>query len=1372
MKHLLLLILIAVFLPACLFAQPSICGPGTQMSPNCAGACVICDIDGFTGYNEGNQGGEAPPGYCTFAIHHMEWIGFMAATTSVSLQISVSGCNNGGGNGLEAGIYEGNNCQNFNLISNCETAILNNTTVVLTTTIQLTIGQYYWLVMDSNGGNACSFSINVVGGSTALPPPGQITAINGPLTTCPGSTLPFSIDPVPNAPAVTWTVDGSPAGDGENVDLFFPNQGQIQVCAMASNVCHPPVTLCTTVNVAPIPPTSVQETICQYDCFVADSGDSFCSAGVFPVIYTSYQGCDSVVNYTIIEIPEPIVIVDATICEGESYTVGNEVFTLAGIYEIGLTGALGCDSTVLLSLFLEPNSETVFNEEICEGEVFIFNMQGYTQTGVYTEVFPSAQGCDSTVILNLTVHPADSVFLTENICNGDSVTVGNQVFRTSGNFEVVMENAAGCDSTVFLDLTVFPLPVTNLTAEICHGNNYVVGTDTFSISGMYEVIIANTNDCDSTVNLDLTVVQALETPLSVQICEGQSYMVGTETFTSSGQYNITLTASSGCDSIVQLDLDVVLVLETNIVENICEGQSYIVGNESFTTTGQYEVNLVSNTGCDSIVYLDLTVNPQPETQLSITICDSESYEAGNESFSQTGLYEITLSSADGCDSTVLLDLSVLPNAESYFDEKICEGETYMAGNEMFTQTGQYKIILPATNGCDSTIYLDLEVLTHFQTAISAKICEGEIYTLGGEAFDQTGQYEVTFMSSSGCDSVVSLDLEVLDFLETNLTESICYGETIQVGNEVFDQTGQYQVDLIASNGCDSMVILDLQVVPVIEMPLMVTVCSGESYQVGNDVFEQTGYFEILFTAASGCDSLVQLDLVVQPPIVENLQVDICQGTSYTIGNQTFDQAGQYQIGFMTAAGCDSTVLLDLGVADFLQTNLMESICDGESFQIGSQAFNQTGQYQVDFVTAGGCDSVVFLDLLVLQNWKTDLSETICESEIFQVGNEIFTQTGHYEVGLQAASGCDSLVVLDLEVLPIETAFLTEEICSGQVYTIGNESFTSAGQYLVTLTAVSGCDSVVSLNLSVNNCNVFAAFTTTDVKCHGGNDGYIEWVVGNGAAPIAFQWVHTGNPALSGMGTVNGLGQAILVDNLPAGQYQFDLTDANGYTFQHAVDIKEPPLLEGQIAASQFGSFNVPCHDDQSGFISATANGGTAPYLFQWDNGTTGSDAFHLGAGHYEVTITDDHECLLVLQAIIAEPPVLQWIVGVEQPNCDEPLGTIAVENVTGGVMPYTYFLNSVSQSGNGVFTSLESSDYELTMVDGNGCETDTIIYLAPVPAFSVHLGSDITMELGDAVRLTPLILPAMPGSYQWFGEGLSCYDCFAPMASPLETTGK
>ncbi|MEO1260654.1 MAG: gliding motility-associated C-terminal domain-containing protein [Bacteroidota bacterium] len=1420
MKHLLLSSLAAIFVTIQLWAQPTICGPGAEMAPDCAGACVICDIDGFTGNNEGTQGGTAPPGYCTFAIHHMEWIGFIAGTPNLSLEIFVSNCNNGPGNGLEAGIYEGIDCGNFSLVSNCETAIFNNTSVILTNTIPLVVGQYYWLVMDSNGGNACDFSVSVVGGSTSVPPLSPIPAINGPGSTCPGGTLSFSIDPVVGASEVNWTVDGMPAGSGENVDVMFPNAGAVQLCVEASNVCHPPVSLCTTIDVVPIPPTEVSETICFGDCFVAESGDEFCIDGVFPVIYLSADGCDSLVNYTIETIPEPFIQVEAIICEGETYTVGNEEFSMPGVYTVNLTGALGCDSFVVLNLFFEIIPETEIVDEICDGEVYLLGTETFTETGVYTLVYLSNLGCDSTVLLDLTVHELDSIYLTESICQGDSVMVGSSVFYHAGSYEVVLENIIGCDSSVFLDLAVTALPETNLAEQICDGNSYEIGPESFNTTGNYGVVLSSIDGCDSTVHLDLTVIAVTETELAQQICQGQSYSVGNEMFTTTGEYEVTLTALSGCDSVVMLNLEVLSVLETDLTESICEGQSYEVGTESFNVSGEYDVTLISSANCDSIVHLDLTVNPQPQTDVPASICEGETFEVGNESFDQTGQYEITLNTLAGCDSTVFLDLVVLENPEFSVAAQICAGESYTAGGEEFSTSGQYEVTVSATNGCDSIIQLDLDVLAAIQTDLAEQICEGNTFTVGTATFEQTGEYEVTLTALSGCDSVVYLDLEVLNFLQTDLNEIICEGETYEVGSESFDESGTYQVDLTAVSGCDSIVVLDLEVVAVAETPISATICDGDTYQVENEIFDETGNYEVLLTANSGCDSLVQLDLVVMAPIVENLAVEICQGgnyavgnetfgqsgfyqidlisadgcdstvlldltvnlivenldvqicpgSSYMVGNETFDQDGQYQVDLTTPQGCDSVVLLNLEVTDFLQTDLTEQICEGEIFQVGSEVFGQAGLYQVDFVTAGGCDSIVFLDLSVAQLWQTDLVESICEGETYQVGNEIFDLAGIYQVVLSAVTGCDSTVWLNLEVMENQAIDLVEQICDGDSYTVGNEVFTQAGQYEVGLVSSNGCDSLVSLNLSVVNCNVLVDIQSDPVNCHGGNDGSIELLIANGQPPFQFQWVNLNNAAVFGNGVINALNAPESVIDLPAGNYEFSITDANGYFFQQIIEVVEPDPLSGNLTASQYNNFNLACHGDENGFLTASANGGAAPYQFDWDLGVQGADLQNIGAGTYEVTITDDHGCTHVLMETMEEPTALQWTLDITEPGCDNPTGAISVMDVSGGTPVYTFYLDGNSNGSNASFSSLSPGDFLLNVVDANGCELSDDLYLPPPPALEVSLGDDITIELGEQVRLAPIVVPVLPDTYLWEGEGLSCYDCFDPMAAPLETT--
>ena len=97
------------------------------------------------------------------------------------------------------------------------------------------------------------------------------------------------------------------------------------------------------------------------------------------------------------------------------------------------------------------------------------------------------------------------------------------------------------------------------------------------------------------------------------------------------------------------------------------------------------------------------------------------------------------------------------------------------------------------------------------------------------------------------------------------------------------------------------------------------------------------------------------------------------------------------------------------------TFLIDSICDGDNIQIGDSVFTETGNYSVTLTNQYGCDSVVNLDLTVNPVDQTDLTETICEGENIQIGDSIFTETGNYSVTLTNQYGCDSIINLALNV---------------------------------------------------------------------------------------------------------------------------------------------------------------------------------------------------------------------------------------------------------------------------------------------------------------------------------------------------------------------
>lgn len=168
----------------------------------------------------------------------------------------------------------------------------------------------------------------------------------------------------------------------------------------------------------------------------------------------------------------PIVgsVTNASICQGGTYSFAGQSFTTAGTYPVTLQTVFGCDSIATLNLSINPVPNTILNEAICQGSSFPFNGQNIVIGGQYTQVFQTLSGCDSTVILNLTVSPVINTSLSETICSGDTYAFFGQILTSSGNYSQTLQTVTGCDSIITLTLTVNPLP----SAPLINSNSPVV----------------------------------------------------------------------------------------------------------------------------------------------------------------------------------------------------------------------------------------------------------------------------------------------------------------------------------------------------------------------------------------------------------------------------------------------------------------------------------------------------------------------------------------------------------------------------------------------------------------------------------------------------------------------------------------------------------------------------------------------------------------------------------------------------------------------------------------------------------------------------------------------------------------------------------
>ncbi|MBK8563868.1 MAG: T9SS type A sorting domain-containing protein [Saprospiraceae bacterium] len=145
----------------------------------------------------------------------------------------------------------------------------------------------------------------------------------------------------------------------------------------------------------------------------------------------------------------------------------------------------------------------------------------------------------------------------------------------------------------------------------------------------------------------------------------------------------------------------------------------------------------------------------------------------------------------------------------------------------------------------------------------------------------------------------------------------------------------------------------------------------------------------------------------------------------------------------------------------METELMVSICEGQSFVYNDTTYSQSGIYEHHFPAANGCDSMVLVYLEVLVSPTVNLSASICEGESFPVGDTTLSETGLYELVIYNDMGCLQRLVVALTVGPVYEI----EIDSNYVPPIVVDGVSHSGEFTVTYTLTSslGCDSIVNFN---------------------------------------------------------------------------------------------------------------------------------------------------------------------------------------------------------------------------------------------------------------------------------------------------------------------
>ncbi|MFM7644526.1 MAG: hypothetical protein ACKO5N_07035 [Sphingomonadales bacterium] len=416
-----------------------------------------------------------------------------------------------------------------------------------------------------------------------------------------------------------------------------------------------------------------------------------------------------------------------------------------------------------------------------------------------------------------------------------------------------------------------------------------------------------------------------------------------------------------------------------------------------------------------------------------------------------------------------------------------------------------------------------------------------------------------------------------------------------------------------------------------------------------------------------------------------------------LGNQQSNlQAGTYQIVVQDQNGCTDSLTSIISAPPLLQlqiSSLQHPNCFGQAS--GAVSFTTTGgtapyayQWQSFFDIQGAVQqlaagtytcSVTDANLCSSQINVTLVNPPAIQAQLLNVLPATCGQAnGSLQIQTSGGTG------------PLNAVWNNNQIGN----TLQN---INAGAYQVSIADNAGCQVQQSYVVPSIGGPLLSLVNQTQPSCHNATDGQLT-ISASASAPIQnIVWVPTSIVAQGGLQATN----------LSAGTYTCTVTDNNNCTSSIVLPLSAPAALALTVQSIN----QVSCAGQNNGSVTVLANGGTAPYTYNWPGliGTTNQQT-GLAAGLQTCIVSDNNGCLNTLTIQITAPaPLVGLIQMLQAPTCNYSSNGILQAQAQGGTAPYTYLWNN-NQQTQPVFLNASTAQQLVLVTDALGC-SDTALFV-------------------------------------------------------------
>jgi gliding motility-associated-like protein len=858
-----------------------------------------------------------------------------------------------------------------------------------------------------------------------------------------------------------------------------------------------------TVTVAPLPTfASALELQACPGSSVTYAGQVINTGDTQDITLTAFNGCDSVVTVTVSPLPTFASTLNLEACPGTTVNYNGTALSPGDTTDFTLTAFNGCDSVVTVIVDELPLAFSSLSLSTCPGTTIDYDGTALSPGDVQDFVFTAFNGCDSTVTVSVTALPTFESSLTLSTCPGTTIDYEGTALSPGDTTDFVFSAFNGCDSTVTVVVEALPTAQSSLTLEACANETTTYEGTVLSPGDTTDFVFTAFNGCDSTVTVIVNPLPLFESDLELDACSNETVDYNGTTLNPGDQQSFTLSAFNGCDSTVNVTVIELPVFESDLALQACTGFTVFYNGVELNPGVMQDFTLVAENGCDSVVHITVEEVLVLESDVTLITCPDSSIDYEGTALNAGDVEDFTFISQTGCDSIVTVTVNPYPTYEEDLQLEACTGTTVTYNGTVLSPGDSMDFVLNTINGCDSLIHVNVLELEVFDMDLQLSACPGSTVTYNGVELSPNEQQSFTFTAFNGCDSTVNVSVLELPTFESDLTLDACIGTTITYNGTELAPGDQQSFVLTAANGCDSTVNVTVMGIDIYETDLSLQACTGTTVDYNGTTLAPGDVQTFDFTSQIGCDSFVTVTVEELLHVASSLSIDVCEGSTIDYEGTTLAPGDVQDFVFAAANGCDSTVTVTIVGVENLFTFEERAICQGDSSIIFGDAIYQGGTYAQTFTSAQDCDSTHTITLIVnpLPTLSVD-TEMACPDEsngsstiIPNSGQAPFTYlwengstqqsrddlaAGFYEVNVTDGFGCQQNISFGISEHSIAYSTITEDIScfgdnngllqiitaeSGLAYSLDGVNFTTSSvftnlgpaNYTLTIEDAFGC----------------------------------------------------------------------------------------------------------------------------------------------------------------------------------------------------------------------------------------------------------------------------------------------------------------------------